>query len=170
MINVYKDNSGTLNCVCDGTICESPVPILRKDRYGNELESLRFKMDYGYDYMLHKRKIMTVFVNSQLAVKAIRHLKRNDRVVVYGVLVLNDTLSQIEHKRNYQIISNSIISVTQIYRLLERAYEEEEKENWIVANYEKNRKRSERAQKINYSGMESADEFIRDPDLYPDSQ
>ena len=167
MLFVFKESDGTQSAFVEGLVINKPISQLRMDRFGNQVETVRVDLDTGFDQVNHMRKKLPLFVQSAYAVRVAKHLKINERVLAFGIMMMNYKQSNIYDRKMYYLMTSTLIPMTQIYKIIERLYKQDVAETMILAEYDRNRRKSEKAQSVNYGGGEEKEEFFFDPDFLP---
>ena len=149
MIYVYKDRNGDHNVIAEGTVANKPIRKVRKNAYGVDEEYMMFELLYGFDKKCKQKLIIWVCLYTPPSVRANAWLKRNDRVVLFGLIRINKNKSNKDGRTRYEIHTSTCLPLNEVYKLIVKNHEDDNIETKLMAEY---KKKARRADQINMLG------------------
>lgn len=160
MLYIYKDGNGDYNAICDGRMFNKPTYKLRKDRYGSESEYAYFDVVYNYDKQVKQSRIIRCIVTSLPAVRNLRFIHKNDKILLFGTIVIDKRRSQTLNEKRYNLIVSSFLNINELYGLIEKAHVNDNFEAKIMSQYKRQQRN---ANEINLLG--EAEKIISQNDV-----
>ena len=149
MLYIYKDGDGEYNAICDGRLKNRVNTKIRKDRFGNDSEYSIFDIIYNYDKRTQQYRVIKCVCLANPAVRVLKYLHPNDKVLLFGTIILDKRRSTACDEKKYTLIVSSFLHMNEIYSLIAKAHEKDDLEARIMAQY---KKKQRKANEINLVG------------------